>query len=91
MLVDALKEDHNQIHVVNRAQLIDDAFNLARSGRLSYDIPFDLIWYLKNETHYIPFYSFFTAIDFLNTMVSESSSQCNFKVIRFKYFFLLFV
>ncbi|KAF2892511.1 hypothetical protein ILUMI_13663 [Ignelater luminosus] len=79
LIVDALKEDHNQIHIVNRAQLIDDTFNLARSGRLSYDIPFELIWYLKNETNYIPFYSFFTAIDFLNTMLSISPYHINFK------------
>jgi aminopeptidase N len=32
LLIDQLKTDHESIHVVNRAQIIDDALNLARSG-----------------------------------------------------------
>ena len=32
MLIDQLLTDHEKIDVVNRAQIVDDALNLARSG-----------------------------------------------------------
>lgn len=34
LLVQQLNTDHRAIHVINRAQIIDDAFNLARAGEL---------------------------------------------------------
>ena len=33
-LATALNQSHEVIHLLNRAQIIDDAFNLARNGRL---------------------------------------------------------
>lgn len=33
-LATALNTSHEVIHLLNRAQLLDDAFNLARNGRL---------------------------------------------------------
>lgn len=33
-LARVLSESTNTIHLLNRAQLVDDAFNLARNGRL---------------------------------------------------------
>ncbi len=30
LIVDQLNSDHEEIHVLNRAQIIDDAFNLVR-------------------------------------------------------------
>ena len=32
LIIKQLNEDHTKIHVINRAQIIDDAINLARSG-----------------------------------------------------------
>ena len=43
-----------EIHVVNRAQLIDDSFSLADADIMDYSIPFSLLQYLINETDYIP-------------------------------------
>lgn len=37
-----------------RSQLIDDAFNLARTGDLEFKYFFDLLKYLENETDFIP-------------------------------------
>jgi aminopeptidase N len=52
---DALhSEDMAKIHVLNRAQVVDDLFNLARGGVVEYKQAIDIIRYLKNETHYIP-------------------------------------
>lgn len=54
------------MHVLNRAQLIDDAFNLARSGQLSYTILLDLIEYIKQEFDYAPLHSFFRGLENLD-------------------------
>ena len=43
-----------KIHVINRAQIIDDAINLARSGLLSYEIALGVTSYLNKEVEYIP-------------------------------------
>ncbi|XP_052888377.1 aminopeptidase N-like [Anopheles moucheti] len=50
----ALVRNSTVIHENNRAQLIDDALNNARSGRLRYNVPLQLLRYLSNEIDYIP-------------------------------------
>jgi aminopeptidase N len=47
-------KDHKEIHILNRAQLIDDSLNLAKAGKISYSIPLEILSYLQNETDYIP-------------------------------------
>lgn len=47
----------DQIHVLNRAQLVDDSLNLARAGKISYDVPFGILEYLIKESDYIPWAS----------------------------------
>ena len=42
------------IHVVNRAQIMDDALNLAKSGLLEYDTALSVTGYLSKEVEYIP-------------------------------------
>ncbi|KAK2581481.1 hypothetical protein KPH14_005147 [Odynerus spinipes] len=55
MLVDHLRsKEFISIPSVNRAALLDDAFNLARAGYIDYSIPFDLSKYLKTESDYEP-------------------------------------
>lgn len=51
-----LKESPAEIHVLNRAQLMDDAFNLARAGHLSYSIPLGLSEYLVHEPSLTPWH-----------------------------------
>ncbi|KAI4503438.1 hypothetical protein M0802_001660 [Mischocyttarus mexicanus] len=48
-----LEEDFTTIHPLNRAQLIDDAFNLAHAGLLKYNITLKLVKYLHKETDYV--------------------------------------
>lgn len=48
--------NYKQIHVLNRAQLVDDALTMAFDGYLSYDIAFGIVTYLFQETDYIPWY-----------------------------------
>lgn len=72
--------NYDKINRVNRAQLLDDAFNLARSGRLDYQYPLQLMRYLSRETDYIPLYSFFQALTFLNTEFAASEEYETLKV-----------
>ncbi|KAF2896795.1 hypothetical protein ILUMI_09379 [Ignelater luminosus] len=65
-LEEALKKPgFDKIHVLNRAQIISDATNLARAGALSYEIALNILLYLKTETEYYPWYSAFDAFDYL--------------------------
>ena len=50
--------DYNKIHVMNRAQLIDDSFNLVSAGYLNdYETAYDILKYLVNEDDFFPWYS----------------------------------
>ena len=42
------------IHVINRAQLIDDSLNLARAEIISYDVAFGILEYLRQEIDFAP-------------------------------------
>ncbi|XP_041970230.1 aminopeptidase N-like [Aricia agestis] len=72
-LAKVLFESHNIIHLLNRAQLVDDAFNLARNNRLDYSIAFDVSRYLVNETDYIPWASASSAFNYLDVVLSGTS------------------
>lgn len=80
LITDYLKgENFENIHVLNRAQLVDDAFNLARSGRLSYSVLFDLAEYIRQETDYAPLYSLFTGLTYLNRYLIGTDIYDEFK------------
>ncbi|XP_015604742.1 aminopeptidase N [Cephus cinctus] len=70
------------IHRLNRAQLIDDSYNLARSNRISFSIFLDITVYLKYETDYIPWYPGMVAISQLYPKLADTKS---FPLFR-KYF-----
>lgn len=42
------------IHVLNRAQIVDDLFQFARAGTVEYKTAIDIIRYIRDETDYIP-------------------------------------
>jgi aminopeptidase N len=53
-LIRVLISDPSKIQLLNRAQLLDDSFHLARAKQLTYDIFMHIFSYLKHETDYIP-------------------------------------
>lgn len=67
------------IHVLNRAQLLDDAFNLARSGHLSYSILFELLEYITEETDYVPLYAVSRGLTYLDRFISGTDYYEEFK------------
>lgn len=48
-------DDFEIIHILNRAQLIDDAMNLANENYVENELVIQLISYLNRETAYTPF------------------------------------
>ncbi|KAI5638669.1 peptidase family m1 domain-containing protein [Phthorimaea operculella] len=69
-LAKKLNEEHQDIHVLNRAQIVDDSFNLARNGRLNYTLPFEISRYLVKEKDYIPWGSVNNAFSYLSVVLS---------------------
>ncbi|XP_058825933.1 aminopeptidase N-like [Topomyia yanbarensis] len=54
LIIDALFVNPLSISRANRAQLVDDSFNLARSDRLDMGVALKLLTYLRYETDYAP-------------------------------------
>ncbi|XP_055635492.1 aminopeptidase N-like [Toxorhynchites rutilus septentrionalis] len=66
LIIKALQRDPSAIHVQNRAQLINDAFNLARADRLDMALPLELLTYLKKEHEYPPWAAASSILTYFN-------------------------
>ncbi|XP_068202064.1 aminopeptidase N-like [Palaemon carinicauda] len=74
-IIATLNADPGKLPVTNRAQLIDDAMALARSGKLSYDIALSLTNYLykdNNEVEYVPWSTAKSNFAYLERMMQRS-------------------
>ncbi|CAG9805230.1 unnamed protein product [Chironomus riparius] len=77
-------KNFDQIHVLNRAQLIDDAMTFAFDGVISYDIALGIVSYLRRETDYIPWYTAMVAFDKLDYILKGSEFYEDFqKFVKF--------
>ncbi|XP_049529896.1 aminopeptidase N-like [Anopheles darlingi] len=65
LLIEALHANHIAIHRLNRAQLIDDAFHLARADLLDMSVVLRLLRYLRNERDYAPWQAADQVLTFL--------------------------
>lgn len=73
-LVAALeKENFNGIHELNRAQIVDDLFALTRGGERKYTETLKWTDFLRKDTSYYPWYSAFTAFNWLLRKVGTES------------------
>ncbi|XP_042891238.1 aminopeptidase N-like [Penaeus japonicus] len=75
LLIRQLRDDHEAIHVVNRAQIIDDAMNLARAGQLRYETALHVLSYLKNETEYLPWSAALNNLEYIDAMLDASRDR----------------
>ena len=73
-------ENFSGIHVINRAQLLDDALALARAGQLDYATAMGVTSYLEKELDYIPWKAALNALSYIDTMLVRTSVYANFKV-----------
>ncbi|XP_027211488.2 aminopeptidase N [Penaeus vannamei] len=73
LLIQQLKDDHEVISTTNRAQIIDDAMDLARAGQLNYEIALGVYAYLGNETEYVPWAAAVNNIGYLEGMFKRKA------------------
>lgn len=60
-----LLQKHEKIHVLNRAQLIDDSMALAIDHYIPFYIPFELMIYLDADQDMIPWFSALNKFEYL--------------------------
>ena len=81
LISNQLKNDSSKIALLNRAQILDDAFNLARSSMLPYDFVFTLTEYLRhNEYDFSPWAAFLDNISDLSNLLEATPSFEYFQV-----------
>lgn len=66
-IVNQLLKDHSVIHSINRAQIINDAWNLASAGLLDFSIALSTLDYLDMETDYVPWRAALRAFSYVRT------------------------
>jgi hypothetical protein len=80
-LLDSAPQD--ALSAVTRAQLLDDALNLARAGSLAYGVALDMTRYLATkESHYVPWTAMFENLRFLNLMLRQTPAYGVFQVLE---------
>lgn len=74
LISEQLKKDHTVIHSLNRAQLIDDSLDLARSGHLEYTTTLDILDYLKKDEDYIPWTAALDNLGYVSSQLERTSA-----------------
>jgi hypothetical protein len=76
MLEWTLYDNPSAFPPIVRAQLVDDAFNLAKAGQLNYTVPLDLTKYMIEpdieEKEYLPWTTTLQNLQFLHTAMQQS-------------------
>ncbi|CAN9498611.1 unnamed protein product [Ophioblennius macclurei] len=67
-----LEAEPTRIPVINRGQIINDAFNLARAKLVNVTLALDSTRFLVNETHYLPWDAAMTNMQYLVEMFDRS-------------------
>jgi aminopeptidase N len=80
LIADQLIADHRRISIMNRAQLLDDAFVLAKVEKISYTIAFDLTLFLKYEREYVPWRAVLDELNYIDTMFYKESQYADWKI-----------
>ncbi|KAL6254854.1 hypothetical protein P5V15_014193 [Pogonomyrmex californicus] len=79
-IFDFLKSDKfEEIHVLNRAAIVDDLLNLGRAGYQNNDAVLDRLLYLKRETNYLPFKAALKGLEYFNKRFTGSAEHNLFK------------
>lgn len=81
LLIGTLKHDVSKIPTLNRVQLIADAADLSYVGILDYELLFNLLGYLKQETEYLPWKTALGKADTLKNHLINNPIYGYFKVV----------
>ncbi|XP_053387121.1 aminopeptidase N-like [Mercenaria mercenaria] len=78
-LINQLKSDHTVIHAINRAQIINDAWSLARSGDLNMSIAVRTTDYLNKEREWVPWSAARSQLIFVGSMLANDPLYGSFE------------
>lgn len=68
-------ENFGGIHVLNRAQIVDDLLNLARADVVKYDVALEILDYLKDETEYAPWLAAINGLTVLSRRIHHEDDE----------------
>ena len=68
------------LEAVDRCNLLDDAFNLARATQLEYPVALNLTKYLENEVDYFPWFSVGYGLGYISSMLYTDYEFTNWRV-----------
>uniref|UniRef100_A0A673I072 Aminopeptidase n=1 Tax=Sinocyclocheilus rhinocerous TaxID=307959 RepID=A0A673I072_9TELE len=71
-LLNQLTENHEVVPVINRAQIVDDAFNLARAKIIPVTLALKTTKYLSEEREYMPWQSALNNLDYFYLMFTQT-------------------
>ncbi|XP_017592419.1 PREDICTED: aminopeptidase N [Corvus brachyrhynchos] len=71
-LLNQLVADHQVFPVINRAQIIDDAFNLARAKYVNVTLALNTTRFLSQETEYMPWQAALSNLQYFQLMFDRS-------------------
>lgn len=74
IIAQLIGSNYTIIHELNRAQLLDDVFNLARYNHTSLNTALNMIQYLKQEIDLSPLTAGFRMMEFLKQFVDDEKS-----------------
>lgn len=80
MLQKQLENNFSVIATKNRAQILNDALNLAAVGYLDYNTALNLTKYLLNEDEYLPWAAAFDSFKDIRLAFANTHYQETFKV-----------
>lgn len=72
LLIEQLQRDHTKILSTNRAQLLDDIFELAKSSLIDYRLAMEATKYLKAERDYLPWDSVLLSFGYIDEMLQRT-------------------
>ena len=81
-----VSKKREEIHVLNRAQLINDALAFVENYKLKFNTLMSLMEHLKKERDYIAWYPGYMAFHWLRKKLTGTKYYSTFKVIKFLVF-----
>jgi len=73
-------KEYENIHVLNRAQIIDDAFHFAVEKKLNFSVFWEIAKYLSKERDFIAWYPMIKAFEFMSNIFVFSRYYPQFQV-----------
>ncbi|XP_058117344.1 aminopeptidase N-like [Anopheles ziemanni] len=80
LIISALHDNPMQIHRRNRAQLVNDVYNIARAERIDLAVALRLMAYLRKETEYAPWTAAGSALTYFHNKLRGTPSFDHFRV-----------